>query len=741
MRRLLFLCCLLLPAALFAGDITIRVVDPDQRPVARANVSLYSKGSSAVLTTSAEGVAHFSGLADGNYQVRILAAGFAENTSEAKVPGNEAMTVGLSLEHPSETVVVSASSTPVSEAESGAAVSAIDQQTLAITNPSDWGEALRFTPGTWLRTNGQRGGLTVLSVRGGESNYNRVMVDGVYVNEPGGFFDFGVVPVANIDRMEVVRGSESAVYGSDAMTSVVQMWTANGTTAKPTFTFGADGGNFGAAHGYGSLAGAWRRFDYNIFGDQFNTHGQGPNNGYSNSLEGGNVGFQVDPRVQLRLRVRHSDSFAGVSGEWWFNGAGLLPPNTAEFARQNNLIADLSLTIGGPGAWQHSFSGYDYRHVRYNADYTPNPLRTNDYGYDELANYNRAGFNWQSDYAPRSWTRTSFGYSFNDEHGFDNSYYYPTAFSSSAYYLTDGLRLNHGVFAQEMLLWKRFSLLAGVRYEHNGSFGGKTVPRVTGTFLAWKGNDFLSGTRFRASFSGGIVEPSFAESFGSGGDIHTEPNPSLKPEQAETFEAGFVQNFDRDRYSLFAGYFHSTFSHQIEYESFVDSSGNFVAQYFNLNKSLAHGAEAVLQGRITKNVFFTADYTYVSTQILDAPDCTAALFCDTSTYGAGDPLLRQPKHMGNFTVTYSGSRWGASLQGLAVGRRPDRDFLYGEIPPVDYAAGFARFDASAYYVVNRHATAYVNLQNLLNHYYNEVVGYPALGFNFRAGMRFTIGGE
>ena len=592
-----------------------------------------------------------------------------------------------------------------------------------------------------LRANGQRGGLTVLSVRGGESNYNRVIVDGVYVNEPGGQFDFGVVPVEEIGRIEVVRGSESAVYGSDAMTSVVQMWTANGTTPKPEFKFGADGGNFNTAHGYGSIAGAFRMFDYNLFGDQFNTNGQGANNRYSNTLEGANIGAQLTPRVQLRLRVRHSNSFAGVSGEWWFNGASELPPNTAEFARQNNLIADLSLSIGGPGPWQHTFSGYDYRHIRYNADYSPNPVRFNDFPYDELANYNRAGFNWQSDYAPRAWTRTSIGYNFVDEHGFDDSDYLPTAFTTNALYLTSGLRRNHGVFLQQMLLWKRFSLLAGVRYENNESFGGKTIPRVTATYLAWRGNDVFSGTRLRASYSEGIVEPSFAESFGSGGDIRTEPNPNLKPEQAQTFEAGFVQGFDRDRWSLFATYFHSIFRDQIEYESFTDTSGNLVAQYFNLNKSLAHGAEAVVQGRITNRISFESGYTYTATQVLQAPDCTAATFCDTTTYGAGVPLLRRPKHLGNFTLTYSGSRWGANLSGLAVGRRPDRDFLFGEVPPVNYAAGYARFDASGFYNVDHHVTAYVNLQNLLNHYYNEVVGYPALGFNFRAGLRFRFGGE
>ena len=107
---------------------------------------------------------------------------------------------------------------------------------------------------------------------------------------PGGTFDFGTLPLAQADRVEFVRGAQSTLYGSDAMTSVVQVWTRTGSTHVPELRFGADGGNFGTANGYASLAGARRRFDYNFFGDQFNTNGQGVNNAYSDSLQGANVG-------------------------------------------------------------------------------------------------------------------------------------------------------------------------------------------------------------------------------------------------------------------------------------------------------------------------------------------------------------------------------------------------------------------------------------------------------------------
>ena len=153
-------------------------------------------------------------------------------------------------------------------------------------------DALRFCRDV-VTANGQRGVLTVLSVRGGESNYNRVIVDGVSVNEPGGQFDFGVVPVAQIERMEVVRGSESAVYGSDAMTSVVQMWTRERHNAHARIQIRRRRRKLRyrprlwlrcrcvAAL---RLQPLWRSIQHQR---------PGANNAYSNTLEGANIGVQL----------------------------------------------------------------------------------------------------------------------------------------------------------------------------------------------------------------------------------------------------------------------------------------------------------------------------------------------------------------------------------------------------------------------------------------------------------------
>ena len=160
-------------------------------------------------------------------------------------------------------------------------------------NPIAADDAVRFLPGAVINTAGQRGGLSSLFVRGGESTYNKVIVDGVTIDNPGETFDFGTLPLTEADRVEFLRGAQSTLYGSDAMTSVLQVWTRTGSTPTPELRFGADGGNFGTANGYTSVAGANERFDYNLFGDQFNSTGLGVNDAYSDSLEGANLGMAI----------------------------------------------------------------------------------------------------------------------------------------------------------------------------------------------------------------------------------------------------------------------------------------------------------------------------------------------------------------------------------------------------------------------------------------------------------------
>ena len=736
----IFLFCLVSVSALFAADLKLIVQSPSGERVAGVQVALYRGGNDAgvgILTTTGDGVVDFLSLADGAYQAVVLAPGFAAQSLQLSAPQTEPLTVQLKLATAPQTVVVCATATPNIVNQTAVSLDMLSSEQLILLNPPAAADALSYIPGAIVNTSGRRGSQASLFVRGGESSYNKVLIDGVPVNDPGGFYDFGVTPINFVERMEVVRGPESTIYGTDAMTSVVQLWTRTGTSLTPEFEFGADGGTFSTANGYASVAGADKIYDYNFFLDQFNTEGQGINDVYSNALQGGNVGIRFSSRVAFRFRLRHSNNWTGVQSNWWFNGNPVLPPNSNQLAHQNNFLASGELSVGGPGAWQHTFSGFEYNHLQANSQAYVDPGREFiDSSFSNLSKYNRAGFTYQSQWTPRPWAQTTVGYTFEDENGHITSNFAPgTDFASFSN--TSGLRFNNYLFAQELLNWKRVSVLAGVGYVNNTNFGNKVVPRVSGSYLLFRGNETFSGTRLRAGYSEGIKEPSFQQSFGISGTFPVLPNPNLQPEQNRSWEAGFDQGFWSNRLSLSALYYDNQFHNQIEFQT---NPVDFTSQYVNLNKSMSHGAEVELRGQIGAHFSFTGAYTYTSTRIDEAPPCDPP-YCDPFIYGVGAPLLRRPKHAGTVLFTYTQQRFGAIVGAVAVGRRPDSDFLFGYIPPIYYAAGYARLDLGGWYNVTRHVTAYANVNNALNDHYNEVLGYPALKATFRAGVRFRFAGE
>ncbi|MGC2537918.1 MAG: TonB-dependent receptor [Candidatus Sulfotelmatobacter sp.] len=725
-------------AAASAADLKLKVVDPQSATVSGAQISLFSKGTDTplkIVFSSAEGMATFPGVSSGNYQIQVLAPGFAPQTEDIATH-SDVITIHLHLAPASETVVVTATRTPALAEETGSNISTLESGQLETMQPTAADDAVRFLPGAVVNTAGQRGGLSSLFVRGGESNYNKVMVDGVTINEPGGTFDFGTLPLTEANRMEFLRGTQSTLYGSDAMTSVVQVFTRTGSTRTPELRFGADGGNFSTATGNASFAGTRGHFDYNVFGDQFNTNGSGINDAYSDSLQGANLGAALNDEVSFRLHMRHSNSHTGVPGEWSFNGydplvnvngvTQPLQPDPSEWSQLNSLLGSAELTVAAPSGWQHRFTGFDYLYRYTDLNVNGDPARVSplygqfDFPSHQYDHINRVGFEYQGDYSERTWAHTTFGYRIENENGVVGDLDYPPSSS--------GQRLNQDAYLQQQLTWGRLSAVAGGRFVHSSVFGNTGVPRIALTLLARRGGETFSGTRLRFSYATGYKEPRLEETFA--GPPYSIPNPGLKPERVRAFEAGIQQDFLHGKYVFNATYFNNLFHDQINYVTVNQTT--FVGEYFNVNQAFAQGAEVELQARLRSKLLLSTAYTYTSTEILSNP---API---DSQYDPGQPLLRRPKHSATMLVSYLGSRWGANLSGSFVGRRPDDDF-YGF--NIDHAAGYVRADLGGWYAINARVTAYANVENALDRRYNEVVGYPALPINFRAGFRFRLGGE
>ena len=709
------------------SDLRVKIVDPQSAVVPGAEVVLLREGRGApisVLAASATGQLSFRGLEPGKYSIRVLAAGFGVKEENLSIPQSEEVTVQLEVVSAVETVTVTAAGVPVPAEDSGAQVSALNASQLEGMQSVAAADALRFLPGAVVSTAGRRGGQSSLFVRGGDSRYNKVIVDGVPIDDPGGFFDFGVVPIAGAERIELARGAQSTLYGSEAMTSVVQVFTREGSTRVPELRLGADGGTFGTARGYASLAGARGPFDYDLFGQQATSNGQGVNDVYSSSSQGANVGVALNSRTSFRLRTRHANSFTGVPGEWNFGGKPVLPPDSDQYARQNQFLASAELSVAAPSGWQHRFSGYEYNNKRLNVDNVAdrgcdvNTGNFFDCPFRNLEKINRAGFNYQGEYWARSWARSTFGYEFEDEN------------ATIQNEVVNGLRLNHALYGQEILTLGRVGLVGGARYVHNQTFGNKVVPRLGASLVVRHGGAIVSGTRLRFAYATGIRAPAFDESFAT---AFTRANLNLRAEENRSIETGLQQGFWGGKYSVSANFFQNNFRRQI---AFTCCDAKFLGQFVNLNRSLARGAEFELHAQLKNRLSMEAAYTNLSTKILDAPDAGPPFL-------PGEPLLRRPKHSGSLLLNYVGSRWGGNVGGSFVGRRPDSDFLFFPQGPlgINHAAGYARVDVGGWYQVHRRITAYVNVENALNKHYEEVVGYPALRANFRAGLRFRIGGE
>ena len=199
------------------------------------------------------------------------------------------------------------------------------------------------------------------------------------------------------------------------------------------------------------------------------------------------------------------------------------------------------------------------------------------------------------------------------------------------------------------------------------------------------------------------------------------PNTALKPERSRSFEAGMQQNFLQGRYVFTATYFNNLFHDQINYVT-VDPM-NFIGQYANVNQALAHGAEAGLQAKLRSHLLLNTSYTYTSTQILANPAPINSLYNQASRCSAAQSIPRLPS-------CPISSRWGGNLAEASSDAAPTLTFWasISITPP-----GYVRADLGGWYAVHPRITLYANLENALDRHYNEVVGYPALPINFRAG--------
>ncbi|SFS14831.1 iron complex outermembrane recepter protein/vitamin B12 transporter [Granulicella pectinivorans] len=700
-----------------------------------------------------------------------------------------------------ETVTVTATGLPTPIQQLTAPVSFVSRDDLAYR--TGLLDELRQSPGVAIVQSGQMGGVASLFVRGGNSDSNKVLIDGIPAEDVGGRFDLGLVSSTGLSNVgnngpsaELYRGPNSALFGSDALASVLNLSTPRGTATSPVFTYSGDGGNFHTYRNEVTLSGTRSRYDYFTALSRLDSSNALPLDRFHAVTEAANLGASLTASTQARFTIRNTTSVQGVPGAHDFLGL-----SADQKQADQNLYSGATLENRTAGNW-HNLVRYGIARKREQFNifsnagtYDPTQFAyvgpsltitgANGYKvtgsspityagsapsrYDQVSN--RDELYYQSDYSFGRHVSTLFGFRYENERG---AYRYPL-------YATDqSLQRTNFQFTGQIqgdLLARLFFSLGGA-IEKNHLYGLRGTPRLGLAFVPVRpGPRPFHGTRLRANFSRGVQEPSLAVQFSSlygtllaandTADIAAYHVRPPNAEESRTYDVGIDQNIFSTALILKAGYFHNQFDHQYEY---VDSSA--LQQYFGITTAStipglygaytnsltfrAQGAETELQYQPRSRLFLHFGYTYLaplversfSTDALQVHGATTNPLFPSITIGGSSPLVgqrpfRRPPNTGFFAVQYTGKRWTTAFKGAMSGKSDDSTFLATPLllPNRNLDHGYAKLDLGLGYQWTQHLAAFTQLDNLLSQQHIGPIGYPGLPFTIRAGFKFRIGGE
>jgi outer membrane cobalamin receptor len=705
------------------ATLTVSVVDASGAGIAGASVTATEIGqnkSAAESPSGADGRFTFS-LAPGKYRIVATRETFAPGQTQVDLTAGQTrdLRIPLELAPLSSSVVVTAAAEPIATVAASTPVSILTRDDIQNQQQVSLVPLLASLPGVSFARLGPEGGETSLFLDGGNSDFTKVLIDGVPVSEPGGFLDFSNFSLANVDKIEVVHGAESALFGSDAMDGAVQIFTRRGTTPAPELNLESEGGTFSTALGDANLSGMLGQFDYSAGAAYDTTAGQGINDGFLNRTLDGNFGYKFSDSDTLRFIIRDNSSNAGAPGQTLF-----VPADPYQHDDLHNFTAGFTWDFSTGAHWQHRFSFGDSSIHELYADPSA--------GYNTINQYNRADSEWQSSYLFRSGTVTA-GYEYEVENGFPGDLYGEHA------------RRNNqaGYLEARWTPWARVVFSAGFRVEDNSNFGTRGVPRAGILYTLRYGGGFFGPTRARFTYGQGIKEPSLDESFGS--DPCYPGNPTLKPEQSQTYEGGIEQRLANDRIEISADYFYDGFGNVITFgecdpgqpcptspppSDCFDDFG-VAGTYFNTDLAVSRGARLSGTAHLEKWLSVTGNYTYDDSRVIAAPNA----YDQTET--AGNHLLRRPVNSGNVIVNATFRRMNWNLATRFVGVRTDSDFLY---PPLGLTRdpGYVLVNLAASYRISRQLEFTGRVDNLFNEFYEDALGYEGYHRAYTAGLRITL---
>ena len=702
------------------------VVDPSGKVLSRVLVTLVDSAGRAIDSTYTypDGTFRLGSDAPAGCRVQVALAGFQAISAAC----GQDVRIALTVAPIQEAVVVSATRTEAPLAQLASSATVIGAEEIERRQRPPLTDLLRSTPGAVVVANGSHGAVASLFLRGGESNYTKVLLDGIPLNEPGGTFDFGGVSTQNLERIEIVRGAQSALFGSDAMSGVIQLFT---TRASDKTGGGAaiEGGSFATSRLSANAAGKAGDLDYSVGAAHYMTDNEGENNEFDNTTLSGTAGLALSRSTTLRFVGRAELGTAGTPGQTAFGR----PDLDAGFER-NNGVGGVTFTQAiTPSLSQHATYALTTTHqtstnLILDPPYTPSfegrtaPFEFSDFAYDTHNELRRHYATYQAD-----WRLPAAG-------GAAGTHLLTTALDwdgeramltdREAKTSTSASRNNIGWTLQEQALWSRVFVTGGLRVEHNDSFGTAVVPRGSIAYIAHRAQGALGDTKLKASAGRGIKEPTLLQSFsvspfGLG-------NPELEPERSTSVDVGIEQRLASNRARVELTWFGSRYRDIISTQTI--SFNPFTSQYFNIGLTRARGAELSGELAPAAGVLVRGGYTLLDSKVIDSTSSFSTVFAP------GQWLLRRPRHSGFVGIAFTRARFSADLAGVFVGHRVDSDFSSLE-PPMLSNDGYATWDLRAAYRVIGPLSVTVAAENLADADYMDPLGYPALGRAFRIGAK------
>ena len=616
-----------------------------------------------------------------------------------------------------EPVVVSASTQPRKADALSQAVTVLSGDDLRARGVTRVSDALREVPGAQLVQSGSYGSLTSLFLRGGESRYTKVLIDGVPVNSAGGAFDFGHLTTDNIDRIEIVRGPASVLYGADAVAGVVQIFTRRGTTT-PSASLSARGGTYGTVDVDGGALGSAGIANYSLGAGHHSSDGILQfNNEYRNGTLSSSVGVNSTGLGEARVSARYTTAEFHYPTD--FTGQ---PVDTNSYRVQHRLTVGLDASRSlGQRAQARLLAGTNDVYDLTEDISVPFGGTAPEHSAFRSRGYRRNVEGRFAFFLPANDVLTV-GAVVEQEH--ENSASGSGAVGSTTTETDSFDARRHNIAYYAELLGNpvdRLSFTLSGRVDDNSDYARYATYRVGGNL------GIVTGLRLRASLSSAFNAPAFNELRPT---LYTVGSPNLSPEKIHSAEVGMIGFLPGDAVRLSASYFTQRFANLIQYIN--GGPPDFKGSFANLNAAVSNGYEAELQLLLAARWRGNASYTVVNPRV-DAVDANYQ-----GTDRAGDALLRRPSHSGALGISYfdaSGFNLGSTL--AYVGQRPDLDFSQFPSPRVSLPA-YTKVDVSGELPLLKQVTRLTltaRVENLFDRRYEEVLHFATPGRTILIGGR------